>query len=35
LWVARQQPDTQFEVRDSMGQKPHLRGQLHIGDSSP
>ncbi len=35
LWVARQQRDTQFEVRDNMGQKPHLRGQLHIGDSSP
>jgi hypothetical protein len=35
LWVSRQQRDTQFEVRDSKGQKPHLRGQLHIGDSSP
>jgi len=35
LWVARRDRDVQFEVRDSSGQKPHLRGQLHIGDSSP
>lgn len=35
LWVTRQEQDVQFEVRDGKGQKPHLRGQLHIGDSSP
>jgi hypothetical protein len=35
LWVARRDRDVQFEVRDGKGEKPHLRGQLHIGDSSP
>jgi len=34
LWLARRDQDVHFEVRDSKGQKPHLRGQLHIGDSS-
>jgi acyl dehydratase len=34
LWLARRDRDLYFEVRDSKGQKPHLRGQLHIGDSS-
>ena len=34
LWLAGRHRDVHFEVRDSKGQKPHLRGQLHIGDSS-
>jgi acyl dehydratase len=35
VWLGHRDQDVHFEVRDSKGQKPHLRGQLSIGAAAP